>query len=119
MGKYGNVTAVSETDAQRVLLDSLLGLNRNEEGKSVDDFKDERLCKCYFYGICPKEGFTNTKMSCGLCTKIHSDDYSEYYNNINEKDLDYYIYDDEVAREYQNHLNEAERVIKVSKVELF
>lgn len=113
MGKYGNVPPVSEVDAQRALLDSLLGLNRNEEGKAVADFKDERLCKAYFYGVCPKEGFTNTKMACGVCSNIHSDEYAEVYNSLKENDEDYFMFDDEVAHEYQIHLNEAERVIKV------
>lgn len=45
----------SEMDAQRELLDSLMGINRNNDRKAdyVSDFRDDRTCKFYITGMCP------------------------------------------------------------------
>ena len=46
----------SDLDSQRELLDSLMGLNRNEDrdgGDQVTNFKDDRVCKFFLLGMCP------------------------------------------------------------------
>ncbi|RYG97169.1 hypothetical protein EON65_53275 [archaeon] len=44
----------SELDAQRELLDSLMGMNRNNDRlNQVKDFRDEQVCKFFLTGMCP------------------------------------------------------------------
>lgn len=52
MSRKGNK---SELDSQRELLDSLMGINRNNDrkGDQVKDFRDERVCKFFLTGMCP------------------------------------------------------------------
>jgi hypothetical protein len=54
MPKYRDA-AKSELDSQRDLLDSLMGINRNNDRKKdqVRDFRDDRVCKFYLTGMCP------------------------------------------------------------------
>ena len=65
----------SEMDSQRELLDSLMGINRNNdrENEEISDYRDERVCKFYLVGMCPHEMFVNTKMDCGPCPKVTFD----------------------------------------------
>lgn len=53
--KYRETTALSEMDSQRALLDSLMGVNRNNdrEQDKVKDYHDPRICKNYLLGLCP------------------------------------------------------------------
>eukprot|EP01041_Mallomonas_annulata_P004362 gene4362-8679_t len=56
MGKFrGENPPLSEMDSQRALLDSLMGINRNNdrEGDEISGFKDDRLCKFFLCGLCP------------------------------------------------------------------
>ncbi len=54
MAKYYRPSAKSEMDSQRDLLDSLMGLNRNNDQKdAVKDFRDERVCRFFLTGLCP------------------------------------------------------------------
>lgn len=60
-------------DAQRALLDSLMGAQRN---KDMDDqqrksWKDSDVCKFFLVGFCPYELFLGTKSDIGLCKKLH------------------------------------------------
>ena len=54
MVKYRDA-AKSELDAQRELLDSLMGINRNNDrkGDQVMSYKDDRVCKFFLTGMCP------------------------------------------------------------------
>ena len=61
-------------DAQRKLLDSLMGKNRNGDiANTTKHFTDGDVCKNYLCGLCPNDLFGNTKMDCGECPKKHSD----------------------------------------------
>ena len=111
MGRYGrDGPATTEVDAQRALLDSLMGMNRNHEGADIVDYKDDRLCRPFLHGICPIDGFINTKMACGSCDKIHSEEFKEQFQNSSDK----HLFDDEVFGEFSSYLADAERIIKVS-----
>lgn len=63
-------------DAQRALLDQLMGENRDqiedEEVKRLD-WRSERICKFYLSGVCPYSTFSNTKADIGRCSLEHSD----------------------------------------------
>lgn len=81
---------MSEMDSQRALLDTLMGINRNQDRDEDDirDFRDKRVCRCYLAGLCPHgEGlagsrvrylmnvdlFQNTKADMGPCKLFHSE----------------------------------------------
>lgn len=42
-------------DSQRALLDSLMGVNRNNiiEKNKIKNYFDDRICKNYLIGLCP------------------------------------------------------------------
>jgi hypothetical protein len=52
MPKHGGK---SDLDAQRDFLDSLMGINRNNdrEKDNIRDFRDERVCRFFLTGMCP------------------------------------------------------------------
>ena len=54
MPKYRDAPK-SEMDSQRALLDSLMGINRNNdrEEDQVTDYRDDRVCKFFLVGMCP------------------------------------------------------------------
>lgn len=54
MPKYRDAPK-SEMDSQRALLDSLMGINRNNdrEQEQVTDYRDDRVCKFFLVGMCP------------------------------------------------------------------
>jgi len=70
----------AQMDAQRALLDSLLGTDRNaKEGTKKQSFKDEDVCKHYLVGDCPHDMFVNqdgkvaVNSPIGACRKQHSE----------------------------------------------
>jgi hypothetical protein len=67
-------------DANRALLDELMGLNRNKpiEGSSScdisNDWRDRTVCKYYLMGFCPNQYFINTRpRSMEPCALRHID----------------------------------------------
>ncbi|CAA0830739.1 LUC7 N_terminus domain-containing protein [Striga hermonthica] len=63
-------------DAQRALLDELMGSARNlteEERKGHREVKwdDKDVCGCYMIRFCPHDLFVNTRSDLGVCPKIH------------------------------------------------
>ena len=54
--------------AQRDLLDQLMGASRNEKGDTAvhrENFKSEWVCKNYLLGLCPYDIFRNTRLDYG------------------------------------------------------
>ena len=73
-------------DAQRKLLDSLMGSNRNGvEERSTKKFTDSDVCKNYLCGLCPSELLLNTKTDIGECRKKHSDILKQDYEEASKK----------------------------------
>lgn len=105
--------AKSEMDSQRELLDSLMGINRNNDRREeqITDYRDERVCKFFLTGMCPNDIFVNTKMDDGPCEKIHSEALKESFN----KSKDVYMYDGMIEREFAIKINEIDRVIKKAR----
>ncbi|KAL3652323.1 hypothetical protein CASFOL_002004 [Castilleja foliolosa] len=63
-------------DAQRALLDELMGSARNlteEERKGHREIKwdDKEVCGCFMIRFCPHDLFVNTRSDLGVCSKIH------------------------------------------------
>lgn len=71
-------------DAQRALLDELMGSARNlteEEKKGYKEIKwdDEEVCGCYMVRFCPHDLFVNTRSDLGVCPKIHDPKLKESF----------------------------------------
>ncbi|RLN73931.1 hypothetical protein BBJ28_00004463 [Nothophytophthora sp. Chile5] len=60
-------------DAQRALLDTLMGRNRDGDRpeEDISDFRHPRVCKPWLCGLCPHDLFQNTKMNLGVCESLH------------------------------------------------
>lgn len=99
-------------DEQRLLLDSLMGVNRNHDRKHdvVSDYRDDKVCKFYLSGMCPYDMFTNTKSDLGSCKKVHSLSLKQSF----ETDApDRYMYDSSIERDFVNRIADIDRIIKV------
>ncbi|KAL8051008.1 hypothetical protein ABFX02_06G117800 [Erythranthe guttata] len=71
-------------DAQRALLDELMGSARNlteEERKGHREIKwdDKDVCGCYMVRFCPHDLFVNTRSDLGVCPKIHDPKLKESF----------------------------------------
>ncbi|KAL7147572.1 hypothetical protein ABFS83_06G116700 [Erythranthe nasuta] len=71
-------------DAQRALLDELMGSARNlteEERKGHREVKwdDKDVCGCYMVRFCPHDLFVNTRSDLGVCPKIHDPKLKESF----------------------------------------
>jgi RNA-binding protein Luc7-like 2 len=101
----------SEMDSQRELLDSLMGINRNNDRveDQVSDYRDERVCKFFLLGTCPNDLFVNTKMDEGPCRNIHSDSLKA---DFEKNARDPHMFDSVIERDFSNRIAEADRVIK-------
>jgi hypothetical protein len=107
MGKFSRDTPLSDKDSQRALLDSLMGINRNQdrEQDEVKDWRDKRVCKAFLSGLCPHELFGNTKADMGSCKYVHSEDLKREFE---DKSGNVFMYDDYVEREFLVYINEAD-----------
>jgi hypothetical protein len=103
-------------DEQRMLLDSLMGINRNNDRKNevISDFRDERVCKFYLVGMCPHEMFLNTKQDMGPCKGIHSEDLKMKFEN--SKDIS--IFDARIERDFLSRINAIDTTIKRARIRL-
>lgn len=107
---------LSEMDEQRALLDSLMGVNRNQDRAEevVSDYRDERVCKYYLHGVCPSELFNNTRTDVGPCALQHSDEMKEAFerdlkNNVRGTHLA--MFDAEMERKLSLLVTDADRKI--------
>ncbi|MCO5554502.1 hypothetical protein L7F22_008031 [Adiantum nelumboides] len=79
-------------DAQRALLDELMGSARNltdEEKKGYREVKwdDKEVCGCFLIRFCPHDLFVNTKSNLGPCSKIHDLKLKESFEKSSRHDL--------------------------------
>jgi len=73
-------------DAQRALLDSLMGLHRNqapdEENPQVrSSWRDSDVCKYFLVAFCPYLQFDDTRADIGPCHRTHEEYFRMKYNN--------------------------------------
>lgn len=103
-------------DEQRALLDQLMGLNRNndQKKKELEDYTDDKVCKFYLSGYCPHEMFINTKVDCGSCSKIHSDNLRLKYKSSKNP----YKYDSLLERDFSNRVADIDRTIKRARIKV-
>ncbi|KAK7832360.1 luc7-like protein 3 [Quercus suber] len=69
-------------DAQRALLDELMGAARNlteEERKGYKEitWDDKEVCAFYMVRFCPHDLFVNTRSDLGPCPRIHDQKLKE------------------------------------------
>jgi RNA-binding protein Luc7-like 2 len=98
-------------DAQRALLDALMGLNRDGDrpDDAALDFGHPRVCKAFLCGLCPRDLFQNTKQDAGgACELLHLPKLREAYANEQHGDLGY---EQELAKELSRMLAEVEKKI--------
>lgn len=128
----------SEIDSQRALLDSLMGINRNNdtEKNKIKDYKDERICKDYLLGLCPHGNllfsllsyflllfsllilisflfldlFGNTKLDLGPCPKFHTEEFKILFES-NLNDVEYY--ETILEKKMLSYLTDVDKKIKV------
>ncbi|PON87877.1 Luc7-related [Trema orientale] len=73
-------------DAQRALLDELMGTARNlteEERKGYKEvtWDDKEVCGAYMVRFCPHDLFVNTRSDLGQCPRIHDQKLKESFEN--------------------------------------
>ncbi|KAK8657889.1 hypothetical protein V6N13_036108 [Hibiscus sabdariffa] len=74
-------------DAQRALLDELMGTARNlteEERKGHRELRwdDKEVCAFYMFRFCPHDLFVNTRSDLGPCPRVHDQKLKERWNLI-------------------------------------
>ncbi|XP_031268054.1 luc7-like protein 3 [Pistacia vera] len=78
-------------DAQRALLDELMGAARNlteEEKKGYKEVKwdDKEVCAFYMVRFCPHDLFVNTRSDLGPCPRIHDPKLKESFEKSTRHD---------------------------------
>merc|ERR550539_1064218 len=71
-------------DAQRALLDSLMGHNRNQDfdsEKRSPNWKGSEVCKHFLVGFCPYGLFEGTRAELGPCGRLHEEVLRSAYNS--------------------------------------
>ncbi|KAF5732295.1 luc7-like protein 3 [Tripterygium wilfordii] len=73
-------------DAQRALLDALMGSARNlteEERKGYKEltWEDREVCRFHMVRFCPHDLFVNTRSDLGPCPRIHDQKLKESFEN--------------------------------------
>ena len=88
---------VSDQDAQKAMMDELMGRDRNlpEEEKRESEFWDADICKYYLCGISPHQLFRNTKSDLGPYDKIESPECKAKWDALTQQEKDSYGYEHE------------------------
>jgi LUC7 N_terminus len=77
-------------DAQRALLDQLMGKHRNlsadERAKKQKNFDDDTVCQFYNCSFCPHDLFRNTKSDLGECPLEHDEKLQDEYREAARTD---------------------------------
>lgn len=98
-------------DAQRALLDELMGRNRDGDkpNEEVTDYRDQRVCKKFLCGLCPHDLFQNTKMDMNECAKLHLPKLRDAYEQDRKsRDLGY---EQELERDLIKFISDVEKKI--------
>lgn len=110
-------------DEQRALLDSLMGINRNQDRAEevVTDYRDERVCKYFLHGICPSDLFLNTKSDVGTCSMMHSEEMKEAFERAlqdKHKGAHAAMFDADMERKLTGLVSDVEKRISRERAKL-
>lgn len=107
-----------------LLLDELMGPNRNQDKKVeiIEDFRDPRVCKLFLLGLCPYTMFKNTNDDLGDCpSEVCNDKQALKLRKRYQAEVAKgarFGYESMLLRELQNGERKADRKIEISKSQL-
>ncbi|CEG48300.1 Spliceosome subunit [Plasmopara halstedii] len=99
-------------DAQRALLDSLMGINRDGDRPNDDactNFRHPKVCKLYLCGLCPRSLFQNTRLDSGPCEFLHLPTLRSAYEE--ERTKESFRYERDLISELSKLLADVEKKI--------
>ncbi|KAL6581379.1 hypothetical protein OROMI_007302 [Orobanche minor] len=104
-------------DAQRALLDELMGSARNlteEERKGHREIKwdDKDVCGCFMVRFCPHDLFVNTRSDLGVCPKIHDPKLKESFEKSPRHDSYVPKFEAELAHFCERLVSDLDRRVK-------
>ncbi|KAL3650428.1 hypothetical protein CASFOL_006831 [Castilleja foliolosa] len=110
-------------DAQRALLDELMGSARNlteEERKGHREIKwdDKEVCGCYMIRFCPHDLFVNTRSDLGVCPKIHDPKLKESFEKSPRHDSYVPKFETELVHFCERLVSDLDRRVRRSRVRL-
>jgi len=66
-------------DAQRALLDSLMGAQRDSDEKLKQSWRDTIVCRDFLVAFCPYKLFEGSRLGLGACRSIHEEHFRHSY----------------------------------------
>ncbi|GAB2227799.1 hypothetical protein Droror1_Dr00009626 [Drosera rotundifolia] len=110
-------------DAQRALLDELMGTARNlteEEKKGYREIKwdDKEVCAFYMVRFCPHDLFVNTRSDLGVCPRIHDQKLKESFEQSPRHDAYVPRFEAELAQFCQKLIHDLDRRVNRGKERL-
>ncbi|XP_010532246.1 PREDICTED: luc7-like protein 3 isoform X2 [Tarenaya hassleriana] len=104
-------------DAQRALLDELMGAARNlteDEKRGFKEVKwdDKEVCAFYMVRFCPHDLFVNTRSDLGACPRIHDPKLKESFENSPRHDSYVPKFEAELAQFCEKLVNDLDRRVR-------
>ncbi|XP_074319590.1 uncharacterized protein LOC141656549 [Silene latifolia] len=104
-------------DAQRALLDELMGAARNltdEEKKGYRELKwdDREACACFMVRFCPHDLFVNTRSDLGPCPRVHDQKLKESFENSPRHDTFVPRFEAELAQFCEKLVSDLDRKVR-------
>ncbi|KAL2558520.1 LUC7 N-terminus domain-containing protein [Forsythia ovata] len=104
-------------DAQRALLDELMGAARNlteEEKKEYREIRwdDKEVCRFYMVRFCPHDLFVNTRSDLGVCPKVHDLKLKERYYKVPRHDSHVPKFEEELAHYCEKLVADLDRKVR-------
>ncbi|CAN8244646.1 unnamed protein product [Cochlearia groenlandica] len=104
-------------DAQRALLDELMGASRNltdEERRGYKEIRwdDREVCAFYMVRFCPHDLFVNTKSDLGACSRVHDPKLKESFESSPRHDSYVPKFEDELAQFCEKLVNDLDRKVR-------
>ncbi|KAL2555978.1 LUC7 N-terminus domain-containing protein [Forsythia ovata] len=104
-------------DAQRALLDELMGTARNlteEERKGYKEIRwdDKEVCGFYMVRFCPHDLFVNTRSDLGVCLRIHDPKLKESFEKSPRHDSYVPKFEAELAHFCEKLVSDLDRRVK-------
>ncbi|CAI9774981.1 unnamed protein product [Fraxinus pennsylvanica] len=104
-------------DAQRALLDELMGAARNlteEEKKGYREIRwdDKEVCRFYVVRFCPHDLFVNTRSDLGVCPKVHDLKLKESFEKSPRHDSHVPKFEAELAHYCEKLVGDLDRKVR-------